>query len=499
MSAIELGHAPRYGDRLTLRIERISTKGAGATSIDALVGPQKTPRAFTVHVRKAMVGDLVDVVVEGRRRNRVDARIETIREPSPHRVNARCSHFGAREEFGKGCGGCTLQALAYPAQLDAKHALIQAAFSAAELPTMPIDPVVGAADPWRYRNKMEFSFGDDRERRFALGLYPTGWRNEVVPLRECHLVSTDGTDALTWVRDWCAEHGVAAYKPRANEGFLRQLVWRRAFGTDDRLLDLVTSPLDVIDFDGQPTPAEQVVERFAKEAAAALPLTTVVWTVHRAVRGTPTRFDSRVLVGRDAIDEVLPLSDGRKLQLSIKPRAFFQPNPRQASVLADLVLQRAAEATGGERVDHIVDLYCGTGMWAMVLAPHARRVSGLELVPAAVEAATRNAAINGVDNATFVAGDVAALLADPQVAPSLKGAELVVVDPPRAGLSPKALDQLVALAPHHIVYVSCNPRTLATNLAELATHGYRPVGAVTPVDQFPHTPHVECVALLEKA
>lgn len=490
--------SPRYGDAVELTIARLGPKGEGEATLDLLVGPQREPRTFLVDVRKAMVGDRVRAIVDGRHRRRLSARLDEVLAPSPDRIAPRCPHFGPREEPNRGCGGCTLQALAYPAQLEVKRGLIRRAMEDQGLDPDLVAPVRGADAPWEYRNKMEFSFGDDRERRFALGLYPTGWHNEVLSLTTCHLVSPATAGLVPRVRAWAEALGLAPYRARADEGFLRNLIIRDGKRTDERLVELVTTPDAVVATIDGPRPAEEVAAAFAEAVTAAAAdlggrVTSVYWTVHHAVAGQPSRLEERHLAGEPVYHDVLALPGGRSLRFAIHPRAFFQPNPRQAEVLVAEVLARLGDA----RV--VLDLYCGTGTLGLCVAASGARVVGVELVADAIANARANAEANGLLDATeWLVGDVGEVLEREREAPWRAALDAVVVDPPRAGLAPRAIAELIAIGAPRIVYVSCSPTSLARDLAALRDGGYAIAGPITPVDLFPHTHHVENVVALDR-
>ena len=496
--APEVPHAPRHGELVELSIERLSASGEGEGTLILRVGPERALHRYTVGVRAAMVGDRVRAQVETRRHGHYTARLDAVLAPAAGRTVPRCPHFGAREVPGQGCGGCTLQALAYGAQLEAKRDLVRRAMAGRGVDPERVAPVLGAEDPWGYRNKMEFSFGDDRARHFALGLFPTGWHNEVIALEACHLVSEVTAGLVPRVRAYAEARGLAPYRARQNAGFLRQLTVREAKRTDERLVELVTTPDEMVaTVDGPRPAAEEARALLAFVAGAAEELggrvTSAYWTRHVAAEGVVTHLASEVLAGEAVFHDVLRLPGGLELRFAIHPRAFFQPNPRQAEVLVAEVLARLGAART------VLDLYCGTGTLGLCLAPSVGEVVGVELVADAVANAAANARANGLDNVRFLVGDVGEVLAAHAGAPWRTTVDAVVVDPPRAGLMPKALEQIVALAPPRIVYVSCGPASLARDLAAFTTSGYLIEGPIQPVDMFPQTHHVENVVALVRA
>lgn len=496
-----LPHSPRSGEFFEVEITGLSLKGEGTADYPAYVGPQRQVKPFVFCVRKALPGDRVRVCVETRRKRRVIGRIDELLEPSRMRIEPRCAHFGRRETPGKGCGGCTLQNLDYRHQLLNKERLVKYAMADAGVDPGLVAPVMGQEDPWYYRNKMEFSFGDDAQRRFSLGLYPRGYRYEVLNLTECLLQSRFVSTLLTRIRRWAIDQQLRPYDSRSGEGFLRTLTIREGKRTGERLLELTTSHHPTVQVRGQETPAEQVAGAFARfvvDLAEELDgaITSVYWTQQRAVRGEPTRFIEHHLHGLEVLHERLSLPDDHSLLFDIHPRAFFQPNTRQAEVLYATVLDMSGlrDANASHTV---LDLYCGTGTIGLCMAPYARKVLGVELQPDAVENARENARRNAITNARFFAGDVGETLHDVEFERAAGQVDVVVVDPPRAGLLPDARAHLAGLDAPRMVYVSCNPITLARDLRELKDQGWH-VEAIQPVDMFPHTYHIENVARLRK-
>ncbi|MEZ4265853.1 MAG: 23S rRNA (uracil(1939)-C(5))-methyltransferase RlmD [Myxococcota bacterium] len=492
---------PRRGDSLTLTIERIDGSGDGETRLVGRPGPGQSVRRYAVSVPGAVVADTVEAIVGEVRRNRIGTRLARVITPSPHRVAAPCPHFDSPGDLAPGCGGCSLQALAYPQQLAAKAAHVRRLFSAHGIdPDLLLDPI-GMAHPLRYRNKMEFSFGRDGSEAFALGLHPGGYRHEVMRLESCLLTSEPGFALVRAIREFAETRGLEPFVAKTGEGFMRALVLREGLRTGERMIDLVTTGAETTTMDGRLVDAAEVAEAFAAavtQAAARLtaPVTSLYWTQHVAVRGTPTRMVAHHLDGLPVLHEELRVAGGPTLRFAIYPRAFFQPNTLQAEVLYTEVARAAGLSEATKAGTRLLDLYAGTGTIGLALAPLCREVIGIELVADAVENANANAAANGITNARFIAGDVGAVLtAEGLDQPG--AADLVVVDPPRAGLMSSALDSIASLAAPRLVYVSCNPVSLARDHSALRAAGFQ-LRSVQPVDMFPQTGHIENVALFER-
>lgn len=493
---------PRCGTTWEVTIDELSVDGRGVAYLPAAVGPQREHKMLRFLVRKAVPGDRVAVLVERRSGEYLDAHIEEMLDASPMRIEPRCRHFGRREQPGKGCGGCTLQALSYRHQLAAKEKTVKSLFRNAGLDPGAITPMIGQDEPWFYRNNMEFSFGDTANREFALGMYPSGYHYEILNLEECFLESEFTSEFLPKAREWAKEHDLEPYINSQNEGFLRTVTIREGERTGERLIDLMTTHAPETTMDGEMVPARRVAEAFAEFAERTAdeldaPLTSMYWTQKKAIRGQPTEWIDHHLEGKPVLEEELHLPDGVELRFEIDPRAFFQTNTVQAEVLYRQVLEKSGLMRADEPVETVLDLYCGTGTIGLAMAPYAERVLGVELQADAVENARANADLNGIDNAEFVEGDVREILDDEELRAELTDVDLVVVDPPRTGLLEEARDHVVEIGAPRVVYVSCNPEKLARDLADLTERGYR-VEAVQPVDMFPQTYHIECVVELTR-
>lgn len=451
---------PKRGERLSATIEDLAFGGEGVARADG----------YVVFVPGGVPGDRVVVRLDQARSRFGRGIIESIEEPSPHRVEAPCPYFGR-------CGGCRLQHVSYPAQLAFKAKQVADVIErVGGLAGVEIRPILGADEIYGYRNKMEFTVAPRRQGGIVVGLHEADRYDSVLDIERC-LIQSDRMNALLdEARGFFAEGGFSAYEQRSGEGLLRFLMLRDGRHTGEAMVNVVTS-----------APAVSEIAPLVERAHARVPGTSsVVMNVNPKKASVAVGVEEHLLGGRDHIREQVG-----GLTFQISANSFFQTNTAQAERLFDLVLD-AAELGGTETV---IDLYSGTGAISLLLARRCRWVYGVELAQAAVDDAGVNADANGIANCTFLAGEVRFVL------PSLiaKGvtADVVVADPPRAGFHPKALDALVTLGAARIVYVSCNPSTLARDLAELVRGGYR-LEWVQPVDMFPHTPHIEAVARLAR-
>ncbi len=330
---------------------------------------------------------------------------------------------------------------------------------------------------WRYRNKLEYSFGKDGDDRLICGFHAPGRWEDIVEVTDCMLASEKGNQAREEVVAWCRAQGLEPYDRRTNEGFLRNLVVREGRRTGEIQVRLVTSVAGVAG--GTKLDEDSLAE--ATPTADGL-----LWTKLASVAETTAGGETALLSGVENYEEQLG-----GLSISISGEAFFQTNTEMAERLYALALEYA-ELKGYER---LYDLYCGIGTIGLLMAPRVAELWGLEIVEDAIADAIANARRNEIDNAHFFAGDVRLALGE--LVEKAGRPDVLVVDPPRAGLSQKVVRRIIEAAPKRIVYVSCNPTTLAPNAAQLVEAGYE-LTKVRPVDMFPQTPHIECVAQLER-
>ncbi len=502
------GRFPRRDDHVRLGIDALDDDGVGVGTLrGSLVGVPGVVE-LPVAVRDALPGDRVLAKVTSRKGGVAYGVLVAREVVSPDRVAPLCPHAevrmeGDRPAGGASCGGCTLQGLAYPVQLDHKVARVRRAMAEAGHAEVLVAEPDGAERRHGHRHKMEFSFGRGDDGALVVGLHPRGYRWEVLALEACPMLSPGALPLARAARDAAAELGLAARDERRGAGWLEAIVIRESRrvevdGGPARLVELVTADVEGHADTGGLAPLD-AARRIAEAVQGSPGLAGFVWTVRRAVRGEPTSRRSVTLLGASSLPDALLLPEGRRLDLSISARAFFQPHPNQSErIIARIVARLSALAAELGRPPRVADLYCGTGTLGLALAPFAAQVVGVELVPEAVEDAEANAARNALPNTTFIAGDVGAVLADPAFAHLFAWVDAAVVDPPRAGLMPKALGHLVALAPALLVYVSCNPAALARDLGPLAEAGFELEGPLQPIDLFPHTHHIETLAFFRR-
>jgi 23S rRNA (uracil1939-C5)-methyltransferase len=424
-------------------------------------------------VRGALPGDRMRARVTKRKRRHAEALAVELLRPSSERVPRRCPH-------DEDCGGCEWQALPYERQLDFKQSQVDEALGRiGGLEGYVLEPILGMDDPWRYRNNMEFSFGV-HEGALVLGLHRKGSWSEIVEIDDCLLASERANAARAAVAEVARELGLEAYDRVGGHGLLRHLVVREGRASGDLLLNLYVR---------RRFPEERVLAEAVRERCAP---TSFGVTVNDAPADAAIGDGPHMVFGPPFLRERLAGVD-----LRVPATAFLQTNSAMTDRLYETAAGYAAPADG----QAAVDLYCGIGSFTLRLAQEAVRVTGVELQPEAVQAARENAALNEAAHAAFFAGDVRRLLKEPATVgldPDRDPPAVVAVDPPRAGLARKALQRAAGLGARRFVYISCNPTTLAGNGAELAELGYR-LTRVQPVDMFPHTHHVESVALFERS
>jgi len=443
---------PHRGSELELTVDRLAYGGNGVA---------RREDGYVVFVAGAVPGDRVRAVVGKAKRAYAEARAVDILEPSADRVEPVADHPGA-----------PWQVLPYERQLEVKQEQVDDALTRiGRLAGYELAPIVPALEQWRYRNKLEYSFGEGPDGELVCGFHAPGRFDQILPLIDCLLASERSNAAREQVVAELRRQGLGAWDRRTQQGFLRNLVVREGRRTGQLQVRLVTSPgkLD----------ADALIEAVDSEG--------LLWTQTSGLGESTQGGETALLSGAPQLQEQLG-----DLRFLISPEAFFQTNTEMAEVLYG----HAAEAAALRGHERVFDLYCGIGTIGLSLAARAREVIGVELVETAVSDAIENAKLNEITNAAFYAGDIRVAMRE--LVEKAGKPDVAVIDPPRAGLSQKVVRRIIEASPQRIVYVSCNPTTLAPNAAQLVEAGWT-LKHVQPVDMFPQTPHIECVALLEKA
>ncbi len=445
---------PRKGEEVEITIESLANGGAG-------VG--RAAAGFVVFVRGVVPGDRVRAEIDKAKRSFAEARLVELLEPSPDRIEPLAPHPGA-----------PWQVMPYAMQLAEKQRQVSDTLTRlGGFDEPPVLEIVPALQELHYRNKMEYSFGEDADG-LVLGFHRAGRWDLIDPV-EHDILASERVDAVrTAVLGWCREAGLSAYDRHDHGGFLRNLVVREGRRTGQLQIRLVTSKGEFLQ----------------DEFAAAMPADSVLWTQAEGVAETTRDGKTKLLKGESLLQEELRIG-GETLRFGISPDAFFQTNTE----MAERLYAEASAVAGLSGRERVFDLYCGIGTISIALALSSAKVVGVESVERAVADAIENARRNGIDNASFYAGDVRTAMR-----PLLEeegSADVVVIDPPRAGLTQKIVRRVLEVEADKIVYVSCNPTTLAPNARQIVDAGYE-LRSVQPVDMFPQTPHIECVALMER-
>ncbi len=461
----------RKGKEIELVIEKFADRGKSLTRVDG----------YVVFVPGAVPGDRVIARIVRKKKKFAEARLVKLLEPSVLRMDPKCTYFGS-------CGGCKWQHVNYEAQLDAKRQSVAEALKfQGGYENLEINPIIGADPVFRYRNKMEFSFSSSRwltseeiasgeqfDTSFALGMHAPGRFNRVIDLHSCYLPAEISVDLVNGFRSFAMSKGWDCWDIKRHVGYLRHLVIRTGTRTGEVMVNVVTNGFEEDRF--------QEMTAFIRENFPSV--TTFLNTIHTGLAQVAIGETHHVGFGEGLIrDEIGGFT------FEIGPGAFFQTNTTQAERLYEVARDFAAPGPD----DLVYDLYCGAGTISIFMAPHVKHVVGVEIVPEAIENAHANARANDISNCTFVAGDMRKLFT-PEFVQIHGKPDVLIVDPPRAGMHPKVVEQIAQLRPERFVYVSCNPQTQARDL-KLMGESYE-IEAIQPVDLFPHTYHIENVIKL---
>ena len=461
----------RKGDELTLTIEKFADRGKSLTRLNG----------YVIFVPGAVPGDKVLAKVVRKKKKFAEARLLEVVSPSPLRTDPTCQYFGS-------CGGCKWQHVQYEAQLDAKRqSVLEALQFQGGIENVEVNPIIGADDVFHYRNKMEYTFSSSRwltseeiasdqkfDTSFALGMHAPGRFNRVIDLQTCYLPAEVSVRLVNGFRQLAKAERWDCWDVRKHVGYLRNLVVRTGKRTGDLMVNVVTNGFD-----------EDRFARMTEYVKASFPeVTTFLNTIHTGLAQVAIGEEHHIGFGDGLIRDQIG-----GFTFEIGPGAFFQTNTVQAERLYE-VARDFAEA-GPD--DLVYDLYCGAGTISIFMAPHVKHVVGVELVPEAIENAHTNARLNNITNCSFVAGDMRRIFT-PEFVQQHGKPDVLIVDPPRAGMHPKVVEQIAALRPARFVYVSCNPQTQVRDLNMMGD--IYEIEAVQPVDLFPHTYHIENVIKL---
>ena len=447
----------KKNDRLVVHVEDLTHDGAGVAKVDG----------YPLFIHGALPGEKVLIHVLKTLKSYGFAKLIQIEQESPFRVTAPCPVFDT-------CGGCQIQHLSYEGQLNFKQKLVRDAITRiGKLPDVPVHPVKGMEHPWRYRNKSQIPFGQENGRVVA-GFYQTRSHN-IADTDICIIQTPEADTIMTGLKKNLTDMGIEPYEEQTHRGMLRHVVVRKGRATEEVMVVLVTKKKKF----PQREQAIELIKSLVPETAS------IVQNVNPEKTNVIFGDETITLWGKDIIEDQIG-----DVRFEISARSFYQVNPEQTEVLYGQALEYA-QLTGNETV---IDAYCGIGTISLFLAQKAKYVMGVEIVPQAIEDAKRNAALNGFSNTLFEAGPAEQVI--PRWYKEGREADVLVVDPPRKGCDEQLLRTILKQRPTRVVYVSCNPATLARDLRILEDGGYR-TKEVQPVDMFPQSTHCEAVAWLE--
>lgn len=447
-------------------ISKLDEKGSGQAVIWR-ENEQGNPKKLRLTIPQTLPGEKVKVTVDQPERRRRKAMADEILEPHPERIGPACPHF-------KKCGGCVWQHWDYQGQLQQKTSHVKAAIEAQGFDPSLVRDTIGMDEPWHYRNKMEFTFAADG----SMGLHEQGNFRKVISLETCLIAGKEMVEAAMEVAEWAKSQQLTGYNKDTHEGLLRHLMVRQSFATGEMMLALFAT-------EGPDAHLEKATDDLVKRISSKFPqVKSLLWLENTQWADRTQAEESHVLAGRDFIYDEM---DGYRFRLWFD--TFFQTNPTQAQKLVDLAIEQAQP----KKTEKMIDLFCGVGTFSLPFANAVGELVGIEIVETSIESAKRNAEDNGIFNASFLAKD--ARKGFDQVIEEFGRPELLLLDPPRSGAGGKVMRRIGRSKPARIVYVSCNPDTFATDIKELEQLGYV-LNVVQPVDLFPHTIHVECVAQL---
>ncbi len=434
-------------------------------------------------VKNALPGQRISFAVTKNRNGKAEGRLLQVLEQSPLETRS-----GACRSFGD-CGGCSYQTLPYDTQLMIKKEQVKRLLD--EVCTNYLfEGILGSPVEWGYRNKMEFSFGDEyKDGPLSLGLHKKGSFHDIITVEDCAIVDQDYNKILACVLDCCTKQGLTYFHKLSHKGYLRHLLVRKAVKTGEILINVITTTQEAaVELqDKEEAMAKQEFWNTLVQQLLKLNLEGAITGILHTYNDSPADIvksdRTELLYGRDYIYEEL-----LGLKFKITTFSFFQTN----SLGAEVLYSKVREYVGDTKEKNIFDLYSGTGTIAQLLAPVAGKVTGVEIVEEAVEAAKENAALNGLNNCEFIAGDVLKVVDELKSKP-----DIIVLDPPRDGIHPKALDKIIDFGVDRIIYVSCKPTSLVRDLEVLQARGYQ-VEKVCAVDMFPQTAHVETVVLMSR-
>ncbi len=440
-----------------VEIEDLGNRGEGIGKING----------FTIFVPGGIPGEIVRVKIRTLKENYGIGEIIEIIDLSKNRVEAKCELFGI-------CGGCQIMHIDYNEQLEIKKRKVEKLLNARGIIDTKIRPTIGMKDPYEYRNKAQFPVGRENNKTI-MGCYKMG-SHEIVDTDYCHIQAPISGKVFKVIKKYIDDFNIEVYDERKGKGLIRHVMTKVGFATGDVMVVLMTN--------GREIPYEKELIKMLKENIEGLK--SIVQNINTRNTNVVLGDETVVLYGEDVIVDYIG-----DLKFNISSKSFYQANPLQTKILYEKVLEYANLKNN----EVVFDIYCGIGTIGLFLAKKAKEVHGVEIVESAIENAKENAEINNIKNSEFHVGKAEEIV--PRLYKDGLRADLLVVDPPRKGCEESLLQTIVDMGPERLVYVSCNPSSLARDLEYLSKNNYKTI-EVQPVDMFPQSIHIECVALIEK-
>lgn len=468
----------KKGQIIELKIEGLVFGGKGISRVNG----------YVIFINNVVPGQTVTARIVKTRSTFAEATLIDVKEKSDMETTPRCKYFHY-------CGGCKHQNIKYNAQVEFLRAQVEDVYRrVGNIEGISVEKVLTSKKTFRYRNKMEFAFSNRRlkpepgpdeaeEPNFALGLRAPNDYYKAIDIDDCLIAPEESGIILKTVRDFCLSEGLEAYDQKSHEGLLRHLVVRKGYKTDEIMVNLIINSKDKSWIDT----FEKLAQRLAKNVAS---LKSFILSFYTGLAGVADFEEYYVLLGRDFIEEKI-----FDLTFRISPRSFFQTN----SLMVETLYQKAIEMAELKADDVVWDLYCGTGSISLCVARHVSRVYGFELVREAIIDAKINAEANKISNVEFIECNLDRFFrTNRSFLKEVPHPDVLILDPPRAGMHPRLVMDVAKISPEKIVYISCNPATQARDIKTLIEHGKYTIEKIQPVDMFPHTPHVEVVTTLNK-
>ena len=458
---------PRKGDILKLNIESLSFGGYGFAKHNGIA----------IFVEKGLPGQKVEAFIFRKQKKFYKARINRVISETAEITDAKCTHFDD-------CGGCSFQTLNYEQQISEKYnQVVEILNHIGKFRDIKVSPILKADNIYNYRNKMEFAISNNpwyekynpvEKKDFCIGLHPKGRYDKTIDILNCDIQSIIANKVVSIIRRVCIHNKILAYDITSHTGFMRQVVIRSSDYSNETMIIFVTSFF-----------SKEILKPLINELSKLKEIKSIINNVNSKKADISKGTEQHLLYGRDYIFEKLG-----NYKFKISPDSFFQTNTKQSKKLYDII-KSEADLRGHEIV---YDLYCGTGTIGIYLSKKAKKVYGFEIVSSAINDAIINASENNINNALFFNKDIKDILKDSQIN-QIEKPDVSIIDPPRAGLHPKALKNIINLNQKKLIYISCNPSTQARDLKEFVNNNYK-IKKIQPVDMFPHTPHIESVVTL---